>query len=116
GIEDLVMVWKAAKASPRVVGGYEIIQRLSQTELSTIDKARCPKTGCVVAVKMVWPDAVGNPVLLKRFEQEFTVASSLEHPSLVRALRFGREGGAPYIVMEFVDGPSLGDRIEKQGR
>jgi serine/threonine protein kinase len=57
-----------------------------------------------------------NPVLLKRFEQEFSVTRSLDHPHLVRALQFGSEGGVPYIVMEFVDGPSLGERIEREGR
>src|SRR5439155_537145 len=42
-------------------------------------------------------------------------ARALEHPHLVRALDFGWEGRTPYLVMEFVDGETLGDRIEREG-
>src|SRR5262249_20076947 len=54
--------------------------------------------------------------LRKRFEQEYHVASSLDHPNLVRALELGDHDGAPFIVMELVDGPSLGDQIERDGK
>ncbi len=100
----------------RVVGEYEVLQRLSHSDLSAVYKARHPTTGRIVAVKVAGPEAVANSVVRKRFEQEFVVASSLDHPHVVRALQAGREGDTPYIVMEFVDGPSLGDCIEKQGR
>ena len=110
------MSLKTAKSSMRMVGEYEILQRLSHSELSTIYKAHHPATGLIVAVKAAGPEAVTNSVFRKRFEQEFAVASSLDHPNLVRALHAGCVGDTPYIVMEFVDGPSLGDCIEKQGR
>ena len=110
------MSLKTAKSSVRTVGEYEILQRLAQSELSTIYKARDPATGLIVAVKTAGPEAVTNSVFRKRFEQEFVVASSLDHPNLVRALHAGCVGDTPYIVMEFVDGPSLGDCIERSGR
>ena len=110
------MSLKTAKSSPRVIGDYEVLQRLAQSDLSIIYKARHSTTGRVVAVKMAGPEAVKSPVLLRRFEQEFVVASSLDHPHLVRAFQAGRAGDTPYIVMEFVDGPSLGDCIEQRGR
>ena len=110
------MAVKAAKSPLQVIGDYEVVQQLAHSDLSAIYKARCPATGRLVAVKTPGPGVVGNEVLLKRFEQEFTVASSLRHPHVVRALQFGRDGDRPYIVMEFVDGPSLGDCIERQGR
>jgi serine/threonine protein kinase len=110
------MAVTAATSPLRVIGEYEVVQRLAHSDLSSIYKARHPATGRVVAAKVPGPEVVGNPVLLKRFEQEFTVASSLRHPHLVRALQFGRDGETPYILMEFVDGPSLGDRIEQDGR
>jgi serine/threonine protein kinase len=55
-------------------------------------------------------------VLRKRFEQEFRAANTLDHTNIVRALDFGQEGNTPYLVMEFVDGESLGQRIEREGR
>jgi serine/threonine protein kinase len=57
-----------------------------------------------------------NPVLLKRFEQEFRAASRLDHPNIVRALDFGEDGDQPYLVMEFVEGESLGQMLEREGR
>ncbi len=58
----------------------------------------------------------GNPVLVKRFEQEFFAAQRLDHPNIVRALDFGETGGVPYLVMEFVEGESLGQKIQREGR
>jgi serine/threonine protein kinase len=54
--------------------------------------------------------------LLQRFQQEYKVASTLEHPNIIRALDFGQEGTTYYLVMEFVDGLSLGRRLEREGR
>src|SRR5262249_51325863 len=54
-------------------------------------------------------------VLLKRFEQEFRAASRLDHPNIVRALDYGDTGSTPYLVMEFVEGESLGQKIERDG-
>jgi serine/threonine protein kinase len=110
------MAWKAAHKSLRAIGGYEVVQRLAVTGLTAVYKARHPVTGDLVAVKVAGPEVTRNPVLLKRFEQEFTVTRGLDHPHWVRALQFGNEGEVPYIVLEFVDGPSLGDRIEREGR
>src|SRR5262249_30308110 len=48
--------------------------------------------------------------------QEFHVTRNLDHPNLVRPLRLGRADGVPYLVMELVEGQSLGERIEASGR
>src|SRR5438477_7440733 len=58
----------------------------------------------------------GNPVLLKRFEQESRAASRLDHPNIVRALDYGDNGQSPYLVMEFVEGESLGQKLERDGK
>jgi serine/threonine protein kinase len=70
----------------------------------------------VVAVKLASAQTAEEPVRRKRFEQEFHVTRNLDHPNLVRALRLGRDDGVPFLVLEFVDGPSLGERIESKGR
>ena len=62
------------------------------------------------------PHMAANPVLLKRFEQEFRAANRLDHPNIVRALDFGDTGSSPYLVMEFVEGESLGQKLEREGR
>jgi eukaryotic-like serine/threonine-protein kinase len=56
-----------------------------------------------------------NPLLLKRFEQEFKAASLIDHPNVVKAMDYCGTGATPFLVMEFVDGESLGARIERDG-
>src|SRR5205823_4668008 len=60
--------------------------------------------------------AAVSKTLMQRFEKEARVASSLSHPHIVRALEFGVQGGSPYLVMEYVEGESLGQRLTRSGR
>jgi serine/threonine protein kinase len=110
------MAVRALKRDPRLIGKYEVLGRLAATEMGTVFKGRDPTTGCFVAIKLAGPALTTNPVGLRRFEQEFKVTRALDHPHIVRALQFGQESGVPYMVLEFVDGQSLGDRIEHEGK
>jgi serine/threonine protein kinase len=83
--------------------------------MGSIYKGRHRLSGQVVAIKIMPPHMAGNTVLLKRFEQEFRAASRLDHPNIVRALDYGDTGSTPYLVMEFVEGESLGQKIERDG-
>ena len=84
--------------------------------MGTVYKARDRVSGDIVAMKLVPPHMTKNTILMKRFEQEYTVAKTLEHPNIVRALDFGFNGVAPYLVMEFVEGESIGQRLERDGK
>jgi serine/threonine protein kinase len=105
-----------SKAAPKLVGDYEIVEKIAEGGMGTVYKARHRESGQVVAIKMVSSDMLSNAVLLKRFENEFRAASRLDHPNIVRALDFGTADGRPYLVMEFVDGESLGQKLERDGR
>jgi hypothetical protein len=69
----------------------------------------------VVALKVVPPATARNAVLMQRFEREFKAASLLDHPNIVKAIEYCGTGPAPFLVMEFVDGESLGQRVERAG-
>src|SRR5260370_31477591 len=84
--------------------------------MGTVFKGRHRETGQIVAIKIVPEGMANNQTLLTRFQKEFKAASNLDHPNVVRALEYGVLGGRPYLVMEFVDGESLGQRIERDGR
>jgi serine/threonine protein kinase len=58
----------------------------------------------------------GNAVLSRRFEQEFRAASQLDHPNIVRGIDYGSVNGTPYLVMEYVEGESLGAKLERDGK
>jgi len=99
----------------QTIGKYDLFSKLGQGSMGTVYKARDRETNRVVAVKIMSPETAGNDVLLKRFEQEFHAANVLDHPNIVRALDYCAAGPAPYLVMEFVDGEALCDKIDRQG-
>jgi serine/threonine protein kinase len=98
------------------VGEYDLAEKIAEGGMGTIWRGLHRQTGEVVAVKIVPASMANNAVLQKRFEQEFKAAEKLSHPNIVRAIEYGHEGSTPYIVMEFVPGESIGQRIERDGR
>ncbi len=98
------------------VGNYDLLEKIAEGGMGAIYRGRHRESGQIVAIKIMPPHMAQNPVLLKRFEQEFRAASRLDHPNIVRALDYGDNGNTPYLVMEFVDGESLGQKIEREGR
>ena len=98
-----------------VLGGrYEIEMPLGEGGMGAVYKGRHRTSGQIVAIKIVPPDTAKNQILLKRFEMEFRAASVLNHPNIVKALDYNGVG-TPFLVMEFVDGESLGQRVEREG-
>src|ERR1700722_1678187 len=93
------------------IGDYEILEKIAEGGMGTVYKAREPASDNIVAIKVLPPHLAKNPILLKRFEKEYNVARSLDHPNIVRALAFGTNGQSPFLVMEYVEGESLGDRL-----
>ncbi len=100
----------------RTIGNYDLLEKIAEGGMGAIYKGRHRETGETVAVKVMTSQVAGNAVLLKRFEQEFRAANRLNHTNVVRALDFGEAANTPYLVMEYVDGESLGQKIERDGR
>ena len=96
------------------VGKYDLLEKIAEGGMGTVYKARHQETGRLAAIKIVPAHLAKNPVLLKRFEQEYAAARTLDHVNIVRALEFGQVDGCPFLVMEFVDGESLGQRLERE--
>ena len=101
--------------TPRPLGAYDLIALIAEGGMGTVYRAAIRATGQVVAIKLMRERAMGHPVLLRRFEQEFRAASSISHPNIVRALDFGEHEGLPYLVMESVEGETLSRKIQRQG-
>src|SRR3954467_2031301 len=107
---------ETARGGMHSVGTYDLLEKIAEGGMGAIWRARDRRSGDVVAVKIMPPHMAANPVLLKRFEQEFRAASRLDHPNVVRALDYGETGASPFLVMEFVEGESLGQKIERDGK
>src|SRR4051794_1396980 len=106
----------SSTAMVQAAGNYDLLEKIAEGGMGAIYRARHRETGEVVAVKIMPAHLASNPVLLKRFEQEFRAASRLNHPNVVRALDYGEARSMPYLVMEFVEGESLGQKLEREGR
>jgi serine/threonine protein kinase len=83
--------------------------------MGTVYRGVHTATGQVVAVKVMASETAANPVLVSRFEQEFAAANRLCHPNIVRGLDFGIDQGRPFLVMELVNGQSLGKLVRQHG-
>jgi serine/threonine protein kinase len=100
----------------RSIGDYELLVKIGEGGMGTVYKARCRSSGQVVALKLVPSDVVADTILIKRFEKEFLTAKTLDHPNIVRALDYQAMQDEAILTMEFVDGISLGEKLEREGR
>jgi serine/threonine protein kinase len=98
------------------VGNYDLVEKIAEGGMGTVYKGRHRTTGELVAIKLLAAHMTTNSTYLQRFQKEYTTAKALDHPNIVRALEQSFEGGRPYLVMEYVDGESLGQRLERAGR
>jgi eukaryotic-like serine/threonine-protein kinase len=104
------------KGAMQSVGHYDLLEKIAEGGMGAIYKGRDQRSGLIVAIKIMPPHMAANPTLLKRFEQEFKAASKLDHPNIVRAIEYGDAGSTPFLAMEFVDGESLGQRLDREKR
>jgi serine/threonine protein kinase len=108
---------EASKAAVlQSLGKYDLIEKIAEGGMGAIYRGKDRDSGQVVAIKIMPSHMASNAVLLSRFEQEFRAASRLDHPNIVRALDYNDTGVTPYLVMEFVEGESLGAKIERDGK
>ncbi len=94
---------------------YDIFRRIGAGGMATVYLARCTLLQRDVAVKVLKAELVENEDFLTRFQQEARAAASLSHPNVVAIYDVGQEDGVPYIVMEYIEGPTLKELIVQQG-
>src|SRR3954447_1284512 len=100
---------------PSQLGIYDVLSKIADGGMGTVYKAKNRTNGEIVAVKVIAPATAKNPILLQRFEREFAAAKVLDHPNVVKAIDYCGAQPHPFLVMEFVDGLSIGQRIEQRG-
>src|SRR5215213_2352161 len=95
---------------------YEIEEHLGSGGMCDVYKARHVSMGKEVAVKVLRPELAAHPKIAERFEQEAKAASRISHPNAINVTDYGIDSkNTPYIVMEFVNGPTLGEVIRRAG-
>ncbi len=100
--------------NPQTIGRYRIKAELGRGGMSTVYLAHDPHFDRDVAVKLLPLELLHQPTFRLRFEREAKIVAALDHPAIVPVYDFGEEKGQPFLVMRFMAGGSLSDRL-KQG-
>jgi serine/threonine protein kinase len=105
-------------AEPAQLGRYVLLEKLGVGGMGTVYKARDPELNRVVAVKCPRFDGSPEEVArrVQRFQREARAAAQVSHPHVCPIYDVGEQDGQPYVVMGFVDGQSLADRLAQMGR
>jgi serine/threonine protein kinase/Cdc6-like AAA superfamily ATPase len=96
------------------VGRYEFIKLIGRGGMGTVHEAIDTRNGRKVAVKVMLDDTDSD--MPRRFKREAIIMSELSHPNVVRLYDWGEEDGQLFIAMEFLEGLTLEELINKQGR
>ena len=95
------------------LGPYEIIARIGAGGMGEVYRARDTRLDRSVAIKLLHAGVAGNPELRHRFEREARAVSSLNHAHICTLHDIGQQDGVDYLVMEYVEGTTLADRLAK---
>ncbi len=93
------------------LGPYEIIAPLGAGGMGEVYRARDPRLGREVAIKILPASFAGNEERLQRFEQEARATGTLNHPNILAIYDIGVHDGSPYVVSELLQGQTLRDRL-----
>jgi hypothetical protein len=90
-----------------VLQRFDILGELGRGGMGIVYKARDRETGETVAIKVLKPELLENPVVLERFKNEMRLARKITHKNICRIHDFHRDDEVAYISMEYVEGDSL---------
>ncbi|MCA9715163.1 MAG: serine/threonine protein kinase, partial [Myxococcales bacterium] len=100
----------------KTIGGrYTILRLIGRGGVGLVYLASQVDAAELVVIKVLAPDWAHNREALARFEREVERLGTLHHPNIVRMLDYGHEDGRGYMVMEYVDGVTLGQYIRQRG-
>jgi eukaryotic-like serine/threonine-protein kinase len=99
-------------APGRVLGSYELLAELGRGGMGVVYKALQKELNRVVAVKMILAGAISSPEDVQRFRTEASAAAQLQHSHIVQVHEVGAVDGTQFYSMEYIEGPSLAQKLE----
>jgi serine/threonine protein kinase len=116
GGDDLPPLPGAAAMLPRCRWeGYRLLQEVGSGGFGLVHEAVEVATGRTVAIKTLIPHQDAPELRAQFFLREMDVTAALDHPNVVKVLGVGREPEHLFVVMEFLAGPTLQDRVDDGG-
>jgi len=95
---------------------FRLEEQIGSGGMSTVYRAYDTTLERWVAIKLMHRDISSDPDQLERFRREARAVARLNHPHVVTVIDFGEDDGSPYIVLEFVEGETLKQRIRRMGK
>src|SRR5512134_2494315 len=94
-------------------GRYKIEALLGQGGMSAVYRAHDPNLRRTVAVKLIHAHLSADPEFVRRFEGEAAAVAQLRHPNIVQVFDFNHDGDTYYMVMEYLPGETLQERLHR---
>jgi serine/threonine protein kinase len=101
----------------QIVNNYEVTRLLGEGGMGSVYLAEHPFLGRKAAIKVLKPECASNADLIQRFLNEARAANAIHHPNIIDIIDVGiLPEGVPYMMMEFLQGESLADRLHRVSR
>ncbi|HTP09237.1 MAG TPA: protein kinase, partial [Anaerolineae bacterium] len=94
------------------VGQYHIVEAIGHGGMAVVYKAQQPALDRFVALKVLLPHQAGTPEFRERFTREARAIAQLNHPNILPVMDYGQSGDLAYLVMKYVAGGTLADRLK----
>ncbi len=99
-----------------LLAGFRLIEKIGEGGMGVVYKAKQLSLDRFVALKILPEHLAKDRQYVNRFEREARMAAKLDHQNVVRAVDVGQAGGKRYFVMEYVDGKTVGQILDEDGK
>ncbi len=118
--QNFLTLWQAqqllaGRTSGFRVDRYLLLELIGQGGMGRVYLARDTRLNRLVALKILAPERMNNSRAVDRFKREARVGAQLQHENLVRIYDFGQANGRFFLVMEYIEGKTIGALITAQG-
>jgi len=118
--QNFLTLWQAqqllaGRTSGFRVDRYLLLELIGQGGMGRVYLARDTRLNRRVALKILAPERMNNSRAVERFKREARVGAQLQHENLVRIYDFGQANGRFFLVMEYIEGKTIGALITAQG-
>jgi serine/threonine protein kinase len=98
---------------PRRLGAYTLLDQIGYGGMAVVYRARQEALDRTVAIKILSENMAASSEFMERFRREARTSANLRHPNVITVHDFGEdERGVPYLVMEYIEGPTLADLMD----